>query len=135
MSDHNPEECITCKTAVLHKAKAAIARKNYQNDMKEPGTYAVDMQKVIILPKLTTKEHIFTSRLVCFNETFCASTGGTTDYTVLWHEGINGRKASDVTSAFVKFFVESQEKIQFYGPTTVLVKIKIGQFIQRLFRL
>ena len=78
--------------------------------MKEPGTYAVDMQKVIILPKLTTKEHIFTSRLVCFNETFSAGTGGTTDYTVLWHEGINGRKASDVTSAFVKFFVESQEK-------------------------
>ena len=69
--------------------------------MAQAGCYSADMQKVIILPKLTTKEHIFTSQLVCFNETFSAGESGASDYTVLWHEALNGRKAGDVTSAFV----------------------------------
>jgi hypothetical protein len=34
--------------------------------------YAVDMQKVIILPKLATKEIFFVRRLVGFNETFAS---------------------------------------------------------------
>ena len=35
---------------------------------------------------------------------------GETSYAVVWHEGISGRKASDVTSAYCKFLVESGEK-------------------------
>ena len=102
--------CKQCQDAFKHKQKASKAREKYQEDMAQSGSYSVDMQKVIILPKLTTKEHIFTSRLVCFNETFSAGTAGSNDFTVLWHEAMNGRKAGDVTSAFVKFFIASQEK-------------------------
>ena len=50
---------------------------------------------------MTLKEHFFVSRLVTFNETF-ASLNNTTDYVVLWHEGIAGRCASDVASAYMK---------------------------------
>ena len=32
----------------------------------------VDMQKIILLPKTTLKEHFFVSRLVVFNETFAS---------------------------------------------------------------
>ena len=41
------------------------------------------------------------SRLVIFNETF-ASVREDNDFVVLWHEGIAGRKATDVASAYVK---------------------------------
>ena len=37
---------------------------------------------------------------MCFNETFSAGESGASDYTVLWHEALNGRKAGDVKSAF-----------------------------------
>ena len=50
---------------------------------------------------MTIKEHFFVSRLVVFNETF-ASLNKDGDYVVLWHEGVAGRKASDVASAYIK---------------------------------
>ena len=41
------------------------------------SAYAVDTQKVILLPKLSIKEHYFVSRLVVFNETFaCLNKSG-----------------------------------------------------------
>ena len=54
------------------------------------------------MPKLTTKEHFFVSRLVTFNQTFASKTPTCPNYCILWHEEISGRKASDVTSAFFK---------------------------------
>ena len=84
---------------------AEIARKLYQEDQKEIpencGIYTEDMQKVLLLPKMTIKEHFFVSRLVIFNETF-ASVNKDGDFVLLWHEGIAGRKASDVASSYVK---------------------------------
>ena len=55
----------------------------------------------LLLPKLTTKEHFFVSRLVVFNETF-ASLKGDADFVMLWHEGIAGRVAANVASSFIK---------------------------------
>ena len=63
-SDHDANSCETCVKSESHLAKASIARELYREDMKQANCCCVDMQKVIILPKLTSKEHFFTSRLV-----------------------------------------------------------------------
>lgn len=106
---HDQNTCDICSQAISHKGKADVARQHYESDMTKAGTYSADMQKVIIIPKLTTKEHIFVSRLVCFNETFSSGVRTGHDYTVLWHEGISGRKAGDVASSYVKFISTSGE--------------------------
>ena len=67
------------------------------------------MQRVIILPKLTTKEHLFVSRLVTFNETFASKTPGKQDYCILWHEASSGRKAPDAVSAFLQLVRQCNE--------------------------
>ena len=67
------------------------------------------MQRLIVLPKLTTKEHIFVSCLVTFNETFASKTPGKPDYCILWHEAIAGRKAPDVASAFLQLIRQCNE--------------------------
>ena len=108
-TEHNENECELCQRSEIHLKKASEAREHYRKDMKENNCFCVDMQKVIILPKLTTKESFFTSRLVCFNETFASGDEGK-DYTVMWHEGISGRKACDVASAYTKFFTEANTK-------------------------
>ena len=60
------------------------------------------MRRVIVLPKLTTKKHLFVNRLVTFNETFASKTPGKPDYCILCHEAIAGRKSPDVASAFLQ---------------------------------
>ena len=67
------------------------------------------MQRVIVLPKLTTKEHLFVSRLITFNETFASKTPGKPDYCILWHKAIAGRKAPDVASAFLQLIRQCNE--------------------------
>ena len=42
--------------AKIHIDKASEARKLYREDIIRPNCYSVDMQKVLIIPKLTTKE-------------------------------------------------------------------------------
>ena len=59
------------------------------------------MQRVIFLPKLSSKVHIFVSRLVTFNETFALLNGTYPDFAVLWNASISGRCATDVTSSYV----------------------------------
>ncbi|CAH2004429.1 unnamed protein product, partial [Acanthoscelides obtectus] len=80
------------------------ARQHYENDsnqevMQDEKVYAVDMQKVLLLPKMSTKESFFVSRLVVFNETF-ASLHKDGNICVMWHEAIRGRSATDVASAY-----------------------------------
>jgi hypothetical protein len=93
----------------LNRAKAA--REEYQRSVVDKTDnqhiFAVDMQKVILLPKMTIKEHFFVSRLVVFNETF-ASISDQRDYVCLWHEAIRGRSACDVASAYVQCLVHCQ---------------------------
>ena len=67
------------------------------------------MQRVIVLPKLTTKEHLFVSHLVTFNETFASKTPGKPVYCILWHETIAGRKAPDVALAFLQLIRQCNE--------------------------
>ena len=109
-NEHLAENCEKCNEGLFHLQKASNARECYRNDITKPNVYAVDMQKVIIIPKLTTKESFFVSRLVCFNETFATNCDDKPNYAIIWHEGLSGRKASDVTSSYVKFFTESEEK-------------------------
>ena len=72
----------------------------------ESGTFAADMQKVLINPnkryKLQTKEHYFVPRLVVFNETFAQLGDGGESLLIVWHEGISSRTAADVASTYVK---------------------------------
>ena len=55
-------------------------RVKYQNIILGGVLWFTDMQGVLVLPKLTTKEHLFISRLVTFNEKFASKTPGQPDY-------------------------------------------------------
>ena len=67
------------------------------------------MQRFTVLPKLTTKERLFVSCLVTFNETFASKTPGKPDYCILWHQAIAGCKAPDVASAFLQLIRQCNE--------------------------
>lgn len=114
---HAEELCETCVTAKRHIERARKAREEYQKPVEDDvSTYAVDMQRVILLPKLSTKESFFVSRLVVFNETFANLTLGKPSYTVLWHEGVSGRLAGDVASSYIKCVIlDSSPKILFWA--------------------
>ena len=101
---HEVENCHICLSQTKHTERYHAAREEYRKPIDEGYTaFTADMQKVVLAPKLPSKEHVFISRLVIFNETFAALTpnevGG--NILILWHEGISGRKADDVTSANV----------------------------------
>ncbi|CAH1966618.1 unnamed protein product, partial [Acanthoscelides obtectus] len=96
--------CKICCQFENHKKSYTEARQHYENDsnqevMQDEKVYAVDMQKVLLLPKMSTKESFFVSRLVVFNETF-ASLHKDGNICVMWHEAIRGRSATDVASAY-----------------------------------
>ena len=107
VQEHVRENCDECEKYDRHINSAKAARMAYKADAQheniaeDTAVFTADMQKVILLPKMTTKEHFFVSRLVVFNETF-ASMQNDGDYVILWHEGIAGRKASDVASSYIK---------------------------------
>ena len=88
--DHVTETCEICEKSLKHLQKAKSARQKYREDMQQPNAYAMDMQKVILIPKLTTKESFFVSRLVCFNETLASGEKGDKNFAGMWHEGISG---------------------------------------------
>ena len=52
-----------------HLTKYIQAREEYKNEQIEDGVVVLtaDMQRVLVLPKLDTKDHLFVSRLVTFN--------------------------------------------------------------------
>ena len=97
---------------------ANISRLEYKKDglaQHEKGELVVstDMQKVVMLPRLPgLKQAIFCRRLVVFHQTFAPI--GTFDektVEVIWHEGISGRSAKDVASAYIKF-VENMRDVK-----------------------
>lgn len=105
--------CSECKGWLKHKKAAATARRHYKEDSGKiwPDDWSVrsaDLQKVMMLPRLPrNKTAVFTRRLVVYHETF-APLGSQTNQrkkmptlSVVWHEGIAGRSAEEVTSAFV----------------------------------
>ena len=70
LGDHVSENCEICAKSTLHLEKARVSRQKYRAVIEEPNIFTFDMQKVIFIPKLTTEESFFASRLVCFNKTF-----------------------------------------------------------------
>jgi len=115
--DHSEESCEICVAARLHLERARVSRQEYgKPHQADTSVFAVDMQKVILLPKMTIKEHFFVSRLVVFNETFASLTSDKPDYVILWHEAVSGRLSGDVASAYVKCLVNcGSNKVVFWA--------------------
>lgn len=102
---NNEFHCSICENHKIHKQRYTIARQKYMQDTSnkwndEYEIYAVDMQKILILPKMTIKNSFFVSRLVVFHETFANLKPGCKNKCVLWHEAIMGRNGPDVVSAY-----------------------------------
>lgn len=77
----------------------------------EGRTFSADMQKVVLLPRMPdVKETFFISRLITYNETFASmqKKQGRHNF-ILWHEGVAGRRAEDVASAFIKFLMMNRD--------------------------
>ncbi|GFR73255.1 CAI-1 autoinducer sensor kinase/phosphatase CqsS, partial [Elysia marginata] len=112
--EQNPN-CDPCTIQLQHKTNYTSSRIHYKKGAEEDpeeGTtiyVAEDMQKVIMLPSMPgVKSFVFVNRLVAYHETF-APLGDQHKkkypkqvMSILWHEGISGRSAADVTSAFIK---------------------------------
>ena len=96
-------DCEMCNLHSVHIKQANSMRIDYIRDRntyeEQSIVYTADLQKVLLLPILPTKECFFKSRLVCFNETF-GSLSTKSDICVIWHEAISGRKASSIISSF-----------------------------------
>ena len=71
---------------------------------------AVDMQKVVMLPRMPgVKKAIFTKRLIAFHMTFAPLSGRSRNGKpsgIVWNESISGRSDEDVTSTYVKYIKE-----------------------------
>ena len=137
LTEHNADSCDICVNAKSHLDRAQKARVEYDKEInldKENSpkkVYSADMQKIILLPKLTTKQHFFISRLVTFNETFaCLNDEYEPDRVILWHEAISGRSASDVACAYLKCIELSGSSDVCFWVDNCGVRIRIGRFIQ-----
>ena len=106
-----------------HITKAMDARKLYREDVEnkwpdDVSARSVDLQKVIMLPRMPrVKAPVFTKRIIGFHETF-ASLGTSKkskksklrNISVLWHEGVAGRKMQEICTAFVKAIKHERDK-------------------------
>lgn len=102
----------------MHKKRYTNAREQYTADKgkewdSKHNVFTVDMQKVIILPKMTIKNSFFVSRLVVFNETF-APLHKATNLCVLWHEAMSGRNAKDVASAYLAVIQKASTEVEHF---------------------
>ena len=78
--DHDSDQCAECIAYGKHKVRYTLARIEYQKPIPEEVVcFTTGIQRVIVLAKLTTKEHLFVSRLVTFDETFASKTPGKPD--------------------------------------------------------
>ena len=112
---HDENICDLCLKYNRHHNQYSLARQAYEDDKTKTwdanfNVYTADMQKVIIIPKMTIKNAYFVSRLVVFNETF-ASLHGSKDVCVLWNESVSGRRASDVASTYYNIIKKSNSEV------------------------
>ncbi|KAJ8346822.1 hypothetical protein SKAU_G00282230 [Synaphobranchus kaupii] len=93
-----------------HKGRAEAGRHHYRADAERKEAdltiRSVDLQKVIMLPRMPgVKTAVFTKRISAFHETFATarkkSATKKKSISVIWHEGIAGRKAEEVASAYI----------------------------------
>lgn len=99
--------CETCQKWEVHHYRALRGREHYCLDgEKEEEVYSVvrsvDLQKIIMLPRMPGgKTVVFTRRISVFHETFAMvgkmSSREKNALSVIWHEGIAGRSAVEVT--------------------------------------
>lgn len=114
------QDCLDCIAYSKHIKRAEEARKLYKfhatstSVFEDVTFYSIDLQKVIMLPRLDSfKEVIFTKRISSYNESF-APMGTFHDkknpiISVIWHEGIGGRKKENIISAYYKFFLKLRD--------------------------
>ena len=96
--------CEKCDIFRKHIQACGLYKEDAQKDIgEEEIIMSVDLQKVMMLPRLPgLKKAIFCQRLVMFNESFVpAGMKHGKGIGVLWHEGIAGRSAAEITSMFV----------------------------------
>ncbi|XP_030757813.1 uncharacterized protein LOC115883597 [Sitophilus oryzae] len=108
-------DCQICMEYQKHQKRYRVASEKYMGGVDQSinsttERYAVDMQKVIIIPKMTIKNSYFVSRLVIFHETFANLKKGGENMCILWHEAIMGRNSPDVTSAYYNMIKRLQNK-------------------------
>ena len=130
--DHDADTCEECIDGHEHKIAYTKARIEYHKEIPNGfNVYAVDMQRVILLPKLSTKESFFVSRLIVFNETFARmGADHEPDYVVLWHEGKSGRLAQDVASAYIKCITRDASPNLLFWVDNCGGKIRTGRYTQ-----
>ena len=87
---------------------AIEAREHYNEDAQKhicmnEIIMSVDLQKVMMLPRLPgLKKAIFCKRLVMFNKSFVPiGKKHGKGIGVLWHEGVAGRSAAEISSTFI----------------------------------
>ncbi|KAG5880621.1 hypothetical protein JTB14_020654 [Gonioctena quinquepunctata] len=90
--------CEKCEEQTGHLEKVKKARAAYQKDKfqkdKKMMCYSVDLQKVIMLPRMDQyKIVLFTPRIVIFNESFVpvGEQKHLNAVAAIWHEGIAGK--------------------------------------------
>ena len=110
------QECKDCKSFESHIKTAKEARNSYREDRDkiekraEELIVSVDMQKVIMLPRLPgLKVVVFCKRTVLFNETFAPLGKGKQATGVIWHEGVKGRSAAEVASTYTAFIKSNRD--------------------------
>ena len=103
----------------MHINAAKEARSRYRKEAMQKWNdnetaISVDMQKVIMLPRIPGLKAVFCKRIILLNETF-APVGGPDmgkerkPIGVLWHEGIKGRNAPYVASTYISFIRSNRD--------------------------
>ena len=137
------EECAKCVTLdglakKEHEQEAGRRRTTYEIEAAnfkrlsrqptvrcEEAVYTLDMQKVILLPRIDQyKECAFTRRLVCYNLTLVPAGSITKIHpaiAAIWHEDMAGRKGQEVGSEIMALLRSGKL------PQTTSLKIYTGR--------
>lgn len=127
---NNPHDCASCSCKscsdfVQHRVINKAVSRNHLHEIQDicknsdgkRAIFTVDMQKVILMPKLSTKDYFFSRKLVLFNETFAAPGINQPSYCLLWHEGESGRNAFNIATMYVLFlkkYCQNCEEVTFF---------------------
>lgn len=96
---------------------------------------SVDLQKVIMLPRIpASQKAFFTRRFVAFHLTFASMADAKSrsvkkNISVLWHEALAGRKAEEIASAYCRALVEERDSVKvLYWTDNCSAQTKIGVY-------
>ena len=122
-TDENCQICVTYEPHLMAERKSweeYISGKVIINNLNT-CIFSVDLQKVIMLPRLPgVKSVAFTPHVIAFNETF-APLGNKSfisgkemkPYAVTWHEALGGRSACEICSAYKLFLCHHRDIASF----------------------